>query len=110
MAMTIGQANAVNTAVKALIGYPGFTREKGIDALVLLIGGASNTLHAGYTPEEARIVLERRWPDAAKLEQIADLEVYGGEFVDAAELYRILDKPIPPPIDHAANIRARHTQ
>jgi hypothetical protein len=39
--------------------------------------------------------------------RIEALEVYGREFVDAAELYRILDKPIPPPIDHAANLRAK---
>jgi hypothetical protein len=41
----------------------------------------------------------------AQLDAIAALEVHGGEFVDAAALYRILGKPIPPPIDHAENIR-----
>lgn len=45
--------------------------------------------------------------DRAKLYAIADLEVHGGEFVDAAELYKILAAPIPAPVDHAANIRAR---
>lgn len=43
----------------------------------------------------------------AKLDAIAALEVHGGEFIDAAQLYRILGKPIPAPIDHAANIRAK---
>lgn len=43
--------------------------------------------------------------DRAKLERIAALEVHGGEFIDAAEVYRILGKPIPAAVDHAANIR-----
>lgn len=43
-----------------------------------------------------------------KLDAIAALEVHGGEFVDAAALYKIPGKPIPDPIDHAANLRARH--
>ena len=47
--------------------------------------------------------------DHAKLERIAALEVHGGEFIDAAELYRILGKPIPAPIDHGANIRNEAT-
>jgi hypothetical protein len=42
-----------------------------------------------------------------KLNRIEALEVVNGEFIDAAELHRILDKPIPAPIDHAANIRAK---
>lgn len=42
-----------------------------------------------------------------KLDAIAHLEVHGREFVDAAQLYEILGLPIPDPIDHAANIRAR---
>ena len=54
--------------------------------------------------EEQRARAERLHTIVAR---ITALEVHGGEFVDAAELYRILDKPIPPPIDHAANIRAR---
>ncbi len=43
----------------------------------------------------------------AKLDAIAALEVHGREFVDAQELYTILGKPVPDPIDHAANIRTR---
>lgn len=53
--------------------------------------------------EEQRTRAERLHTTIAR---ITALEVHGREFVDAAELYRILDKPIPPPIDHAANIRA----
>lgn len=45
--------------------------------------------------------------DERKLNRIEALEVHGREFIDAAELYAILDKPIPEPIDHAANIRAK---
>lgn len=44
-----------------------------------------------------------------RLDAIAALEVHGREFVDAAELYKILGKPIPEPIDHAANIRNRNS-
>lgn len=43
-----------------------------------------------------------------QLDAIAALEVHGSEFVDATELYRILERPIPEPTDHAANIRARN--
>ncbi len=43
----------------------------------------------------------------SRLRAIERLEVHGREFVDAAELYRILGKPIPDPADHAANIRTR---
>jgi hypothetical protein len=57
--------------------------------------------------EEQRTRAERLHTTIAR---ITALEVHGHEFVDAAELYRILDKPIPPPIDHAANIRARADQ
>jgi hypothetical protein len=39
------------------------------------------------------------------IDQIAALEVHGGEFIDAVQLYAILDKPIPATIDHAANLR-----
>ena len=46
--------------------------------------------------------------DRAKLDAIARLETHGGEFVDVAELYRILGKPVPAPTDHAANIRSRY--
>ena len=42
-----------------------------------------------------------------RLDAIANLEVHGGEYIDAAELYKILDKPIPEPTDHAARIRTR---
>lgn len=45
-----------------------------------------------------------------KLDAIAALEVHGREFVDAAQLYAILGRPIPEPIDHAANLRARVEQ
>lgn len=44
---------------------------------------------------------------ARQLDDIAALEVHGREFVDAAQLYAILARPIPDPIDHAANIRTR---
>lgn len=63
------------------------------------------------TSRELREMLSRaltHWSGAErKLNRIMELEVHGREFVDAAELYRILDKPIPEPVDHAANIRAR---
>ena len=72
------------------------------------------------TPERVA-ELRTRYPSLKFVAELADeidrlrdvvsgvlaLEVHGGEFIDAAALYRVLDKPIPPPIDHAANIRAR---
>lgn len=43
-----------------------------------------------------------------QLDAIAALEVHGREFIDAAQLYAILGKPIPEPTDHAANIHAHN--
>lgn len=57
----------------------------------------------------ATLTYTRRYRTAqTKLDAITALEVHDREFIDATELYRILGRPIPDPIDHAANLRARN--
>jgi hypothetical protein len=75
MALTVGEANAVNAVIHHLVGdrtYDGepHSRENAIDALVLLTKSAYKVLHAGYTPQDsgplsAREALTTRWPDTA---------------------------------------------
>lgn len=52
--------------------------------------------------------LELAWKAENKLARIEQIEVHGREFVDAAELYHILGKPIPEPVDHTAAIKEHH--
>lgn len=69
-----------------------------------LIGDAC-ALAAAYFARRAAVNYHRV---QRKLDAIAALEVHGSEFVDATQLYRILERPIPEPTDHAANLRARN--
>jgi len=86
--MLIGEASAVNRVIDHLCGVqhtdgqPMVTRERAIDALVLLAKGAYKTLQVGYTPDDsgqfsARAALEARWPGA--LREVVMLEMHGGE-------------------------------
>lgn len=87
MALTVGEANAVNTVIHHLVGdrdYSGhpITRQQAIAALNLLIKGAYKTLLAGYTPEDtgrfsAREALTTRWGAAPS--QVWMLELHGRE-------------------------------
>jgi hypothetical protein len=70
------------------------------------LGQAHLDLHIDFRPGKKPFWIDEADDAASKLSAIEALEVHGGEFIDAAELYRILGKPIPPSIDHAANIRA----
>lgn len=100
MAITITQANAVNAVLKSFVGYPGFSREEGIDALVLLLEGAYKVLHAGFTPEEGRIVLERRLPDAAKIERHrVELRDKGNDLLDIRGILSPNGRPRAVPME-----------
>lgn len=74
-----------------------------IETYFALIGDTC-ALAAVYFARRAAVNYHRA---QAQLDAIAALEVHGREFVDATELYRILERPIPEPVDHAANLRAR---
>lgn len=75
-----------------------------MDWYVFALLGDACALAAAYFARRAAVNYRRA---QRKLDAIAALDVHGSEFVDATELYKILGKPIPEPVDHAANIRAR---
>lgn len=69
------------------------------------LGDCSSTRELRYMLQAALELFEGA---TAKLRSIENLEVHGGEFVDAAALYTILGKAVPAPVDHAANIHENH--